>query len=139
MKVAIVTNDGEYVSQHFGRSRYYKIYTIEDNQIKNVELRERGTGHFARQQEQTEPHHHTQEDAQGRHGFGPDADRRHAGMAAEIGDCDVLIAGGMGAGAYESFRRAGLNVMLTDIVWIEEAVTALMEGKLKNLANERTD
>ena len=60
-------------------------------------------------------------------------------MAAEIGDCDVLIAGGMGAGAYESFRRAGLNVMLTDIVWIEEAVTALMEGKLKNLANERTD
>ena len=41
MKVAIVTNDGEYVSQHFGRSRYYKIYTIEDNQIKNVELRGR--------------------------------------------------------------------------------------------------
>ena len=139
MKVAIVTNDGEYVSQHFGRSRYYKIYTIENNEIKNVEMRERGTGHFAQGQTQTHEHGHTQADPQGRHGYGPDADRRHAGMAAEIADCDVLLAGGMGSGAYESFKRAGLDVMLTDIVWIEEAVTALMEGKLKNLANERTD
>lgn len=48
MKVAIVTNDGEYVSQHFGRSRYYKIYTIENNEIQNVEMRERGTGHLPR-------------------------------------------------------------------------------------------
>lgn len=60
-------------------------------------------------------------------------------MAREIGDCDVLIAGGMGAGAYESFKAAGLDVILTDIAWIEEAVTALMEGKLRNLASERTD
>ncbi len=139
MKVAIVTNDGEYVSQHFGRSRYYKIYTIDGNEIKNVELRERGTGHFAQGQTQNHEHSHTQADPQGRHGYGADADRRHAGMAAEISDCDVLIAGGMGSGAYESFKRAGLDVMLTDIVWIEEAVTALMEGKMKNLANERTD
>ncbi len=139
MKVAIVTNDGEYVSQHFGRSRYYKIYTIEDGQITNVEMRERGTGHFAQQQSQTPEHNHTQQDPQGRHGYGADADMRHAGMAVEISDCDVLIAGGMGSGAYESFKRAGLDVKLTDIAWIEETVTALMEDKLKNLANERTD
>ncbi|RLD16228.1 dinitrogenase iron-molybdenum cofactor biosynthesis protein [candidate division KSB1 bacterium] len=138
MKVAIVTNDGEYVSQHFGRSRYYKIYTIEDNEIKNVEMRERGTGHYA-QQPQTHTHSHTTEDPSGRHGYGADADLKHASMAAEIADCDVLIAGGMGSGAYESFKRAGLNVILTDIMWIEETVTALMENKLKNLANERTD
>ncbi len=140
MKVAIVTNDGEYVSQHFGRSRYYKIYTINNNEIKHVEMRERGTGHFAQQNspapQETHEHH---VDPQGRHGFSPEAQSKHAMMAREIADCDVLIAGGMGAGAYENFKAAGLKVILTDIAWIEEAVTALMEGKLKNLAAERTD
>ncbi len=139
MKVAVVTNDGDYVSQHFGRSRYYKIYTIEGNEIVKTEMRERGTGHFAQQPAETNEHAHTQYDPQGRHGFGPDADNRHRMMAAEIGDCDVLIAGGMGAGAYQSFSGAGLKVILTDIVSIEEAVTALMEGKIKNLVDERTD
>ncbi len=139
MKVAIVTNDGEYVSQHFGRSRYYKIYTIENNEIQNVEMRERGTGHFA-PGAQNHTHHATDHvDPQGRHGYGPEAQSRHAMMAREIGDCDVLIAGGMGSGAYESFKAAGLDVILTDIAWIEEAVTALMEDKLRNLASERTD
>ena len=139
MKVAIVTNDGEYVSQHFGRSRFYKIYTIENNEIQNVEMRERGTGHFAPQNHAQHSSHEHHADPQGRHGFSPEAQSKHAMMAREIADCDVLIAGGMGAGAYESFKAAGLKVILTDIAWIEEAVTALMEGKLKNLAAERTD
>jgi len=100
-------------------------------------MRERGTGHFARQPqgEFHEPH----KDSQGRHGFGADAQSRHSMMAVEIGDCDVLIAGGMGAGAYESFKSAGLNVILTDYESIEDAVTATIEGKTKNLFEERTD
>jgi len=137
MKIAVVTNDGDYVSQHFGRSRYFKIYTVEDGKVKSTEMREWGTGHFARQPqgETHEPH----QDSQGRHGFGAEAQGRHSMMAAEIGDCDVLIAGGMGAGAYESFKAAGLNVILTDNDSIEVAVTATMEGKIKNLYEERTD
>ena len=137
MKIAVVTNDGDYVSQHFGRSRYFKIYTIEGNRIKGTEMRERGTGHFARQP-QTDVHEPHQ-DPLGRHGFGAEAQSRHAMMAAEISDCDVLIAGGMGAGAYESFKAGGLKVILTDYDSIEEAVTAYMEGKIKNLYEERTD
>ncbi len=140
MKVAVVTNDGDFVSQHFGRSRYYKIYTIEDNAIKGAELRERGTGHFAQQQSGAQTHNHsTQDDPQGRHGYGEEARDKHATMAAEIGDCQVLIAGGMGSGAYEHFKAAGLEVILTDYASIEEAVTALVEGKIRNLVAERTD
>ena len=100
MKIAAVTNDGESISQHFGRSRYYKILSVEDGEIKNSEIRERGTGHFAQQQQRESHTDHF--DAQGRHGFGPDANNRHMMMAQEISDCDVLIAGGMGAGAYQS-------------------------------------
>ena len=137
MKIAVVTNDGETVSQHFGRSRYYKIFTVENGKVAGTELRERGTGHFAAG-EAAEPHgpHH---DAAGRHGYGPDAMRRHAAMAAEISDCQVLIAGGMGAGAYQSFRAAGLEVILTDRSGVKEAVQAFLDGALPNLYRERTD
>jgi len=139
MKVAVVTNDGETISQHFGRSRYYKIVSVEDGNISNSEVRQRGTGHFA-QQQTTEEHHDNHEyDAQGRHGFGPDANNKHMMMAQEISDCDVLIAGGMGAGAYQSFKSAGLDVVLTDRANIEEAVQSLSKGELVNLYRERTD
>lgn len=137
MKIAIVTNDGETISQHFGRSRYYKIYSIENNKVVGHELRERGVGHFARQQPQ--PFHEPHQDQTGRHGYGAEAASRHAAMAAEISDCNVLIAGGMGMGAYESFQSAGLEVIMTDKVNTDEAVNAYLAGNLKNLVQERTD
>lgn len=136
MKIAVVTNDGKYVGQHFGRCRYYKIYTLENNKIIESQMRQRGTGHFAPQQNAHEEPH---SDVQGRHGFGTEAQSRHSRMVAEISNCDVLIAGGMGAGAYESFKSAGLNVILTDHMDIEETISSYAKGELKNLYTERTD
>jgi len=139
MKIAIVTNDGETISQHFGRSRYYKIFTAEQNEIVADELRERGTGHFAPGANQPPHEDHTVHDPMGRHGYGTDADRKHFSMAQEIADCQVLIAGGMGSGAYESFKRAGLEVILTDHQVITESVNSYLKGTLVNLYQSRTD
>ncbi len=152
MKVAIVTTDGKTVSQHFGRSPYFKIFTIENAQIVDEQMRERGTGHVAQTRE-NEAHafahhgHHGQcSEGHGRgkheqkaHGYGPDADSKHTAMAAEIADCDILVAGGMGRGAYESFSRAGLKVILTDAINIEDVVKGLLDGSLQNLATARVD
>ncbi len=135
MKIAVVTLDGKTVSQHFGRSPYYSIMTVENGEVKTRELRERRTGHFAPQGHQ----HGSDVDERGRHGYGAEARMSHATMAQEISDCQVLIAGGMGSGAYENFRESGLNVVLTDIQLIEEAVKAYIAGNLRNLANDRTD
>jgi predicted Fe-Mo cluster-binding NifX family protein len=137
MKVAIVTVDGKTVSQHFGRSPYYRIINIDGDKITDEGLRQRGTGHFARSSEHTEQHNHL--DHQGRHGFGTDADAKHATMAQEIADCDVLVAGGMGTGAYQSFVRSGLKVYLTDKLYIDEVVNLLAQNKLENLAESRID
>jgi len=144
MKVAVVTVDGKTVSQHFGRSPYYKIYTIKDGDPTDVEMRERGTGHFARQDQPGTTHaHHTETDYDhqhnGRHGYGAEADMKHASMADEISDCQVLVAGGMGQGAYESFKRAGLDVILTDHSDIDAVIRSFSEGNLINLADQRTD
>ena len=136
MKLAIVTTDGQTISQHFGRSPYYKILTIENGQIVEEELRERGTGHFAKNQQHQE---HSHFNSEGKHGYGTDADAKHASMIGEVFDCQILIAGGMGRGAYESFSRAGLKVVLTDQINIYNAAEAFLKGELRNLADSRTD
>ena len=136
MKVAVVTLDGDNISQHFGRSPYYKIVSIENNKIINEEMRQRGSGHFASNRNIEESH---SLNANGRHGYGADADSKHASMASEISDCTVLIAGGMGEGAYKSFQNAGLNVYLTDHVKINSAINDYLKGKLTNLFESRTD
>ena len=155
MKVAIVTTDGKTVSLHFGRSPYYKIFTIENGRVVQEEMRERGTGHFAHGRKHESHERGTGHFARGRkhesherqrqngssqgHGYGPEADAKHAAMAEEIADCDMLIAGGMGRGAYESFSRAGLSVVLTDMLNIDDVVHAVINGSLENLAYTRTD
>ena len=46
MKIAIVSDDGKTISAHFGRSRGFVIFEIEDSKVKNQEYRENTfTGH----------------------------------------------------------------------------------------------
>ena len=133
MKISVVSVDGNTVSQHFGRSPYYVIFTIENGEVKSRELRPRTVGHFGSQQ------HSNHHDENGRHGYGPEARKSHSAMAREISDCQVLIAGGMGSGAYENFKEAGLEVILTDHKLIDDAIAAYIGGTLTNLAADRTD
>lgn len=58
---------------------------------------------------------------------------KHAGMLANILDSQVLIAGGMGYGAYESLKSSGIEPIITDVESIDEAVKLYLEGKLVNL------
>lgn len=128
MKVAAVSEDGVTISQHFGRTPFYVVLTIENGQIVAREIREKlGHMQFA---EHGESHPHT-EHSQG-HGFDAAAQERHARMAMAIADCEVLLARGMGAGAYESMRQAGIRPILTDITKIEEAVEAVISGHIQD-------
>jgi predicted Fe-Mo cluster-binding NifX family protein len=54
-------------------------------------------------------------------------------MAEALADCEVLICGGMGQGAYESMRTRGIRPIVTDLASIDEAVTACAEGRLVDL------
>jgi len=134
MKIAVVTLDGKTVGQHFGRSPYFSIFAIEDGIVLEHEIRVRKTGHFAPNQEQTHhDHDHTHE-----HGMSEEHTKKHDEMAKEISDCQILIAGGMGRGAYERLFENGINVIMTDKLDINDAVKTYIEGKLTNLYNERT-
>jgi predicted Fe-Mo cluster-binding NifX family protein len=53
-------------------------------------------------------------------------------MVAAIADCQVLLARGMGAGAFTSMQQAGIEPIVTDIEDIGAAVEAYLAGTLRN-------
>ena len=126
MKIAAVSEDGVTISQHFGRAPFYVVITVEDGIIVSHEKRDK-MGHAQFAGESHEKSHG--EDPRG-HGFDPAAQNRHARMTAAIADCEVLLARGMGAGAYESMKQANIRPVVTDIASVDEAVQAYIEGRL---------
>jgi predicted Fe-Mo cluster-binding NifX family protein len=128
MKIAVVTDDGETISMHFGRAQYYAVCTVEDGQITGRELRDKmGHRHFAG--EHGESHHESKHDPRG-HGFGAGAADRHASMIASITDCEAVIVRGMGRGAYMAMEEANIKPVVTDIETVEEAVKAYAGGDI---------
>jgi len=127
MKIAAISEDGTTVSQHFGRAPYYLVVTVEDGKVVSKEKRDKaGHNTFAANQ-------HLDTAPGERHGYDAGAQAKHAAMAQSIDDCQVLIAGGMGWGAYESLKSRGIETIVTDVQNIEEAVRLYVEGRLPNL------
>jgi len=128
LKIAVVTDDGTTICQHFGRARFYTVVTIENGQVINKEQRPKAGHHVAGMQHASQASHGD------RHGFDANAQASHASMIANITDCQVVMAGGMGWGAKESLKQAGIAVHTTDVENIEEAVRLYLQGKLANRA-----
>ncbi len=130
MKIAIPTMDGASISAHFGKSKGFLVFEFEGGAIRHCELRANGQhrdhdhdhgcqGHDANREAihdpmQTHGHHHD-----------------HRGFAELLGDCQAVIVRGMGSGAAQAMRAAGIRVcLIQDDCSPEEAVTAFASGKL---------
>jgi len=127
MKIAAISEDGTTISQHFGRAPLYVVVTVENGIIKGKEKRDKAGHHTfsGGQHPETAPGE--------KHGYDADAQSRHAQMAQSIDDCKVLIAGGMGWGAYDSLKSRGIDTVVTDVASIDEAIKLYLDGKLPNL------
>jgi predicted Fe-Mo cluster-binding NifX family protein len=126
-KVAAITDDGNTISQHFGRAAYYLVATIENGLIVKRELRHKlGHAHFANQP-------HPEEQPGQPHGMDAASHGRHLQMAETISDCQALLCRGMGRGAYESMKARDIRPIITDIVSIDEAMIAYVEGSIIDL------
>lgn len=129
MKIAVASDDEVNISQHFGRAPHYVVFTVEDGKIIERETRAKA-GHqtfAAHEPPKLEPGE--------RHGYDPGSDARHESMVEAISDCQVLIAGGMGWGAYESMREHGIETIVTDVKAIDEALELYLVGNLPNLTD----
>jgi predicted Fe-Mo cluster-binding NifX family protein len=127
MKIAVVTDDGTTICQHFGQAQYYSVITIENGKVTSKEQRSKAGHHVAGAQHASHASHGE------KHGFDANAQASHAGMMANITDCQLVMAGGMGWGAQVSLKQAGIDVYMTDKINIDEAIQLYIQGKLPNL------
>lgn len=100
MKIAVTYDNGQ-VFQHFGHTEAFKIYEVRDWAVKDSEVVDTmGSGHGAL-----------------------------AGFLKDRG-VDTLICGGIGGGAQTALAQAGIKLYGGVIGSADDAVAALLEGKL---------
>jgi predicted Fe-Mo cluster-binding NifX family protein len=125
MKIAVVTEDGQTLSQHFGRAPYYLVFTVENGQVIHKELRDKaGHTQFANQIHLHEPG--------AQHGQGHHSEQRHRQMAETIADCEAVLCQGMGQGAYDSLSALGIRPVVTDLASVDEAAAAYIAGTIRD-------
>ena len=100
MKIAVTYDNGE-IFQHFGKTEFFKVYQVEDNQVVSSKvIGSNGTGHGAL-----------------------------AGLLAGQ-NVDVLICGGIGGGAQAALAEAGVELCAGAQGDADRAVEAYLKGEL---------
>lgn len=100
MKIAATYDNGN-IFQHFGRTEFFKVYEVENNEIISSEvINSNGSGHGAL-----------------------------AGVLAEA-KVNVLICGGIGGGAQSALAEAGIEICAGADGNTDEAVNAYLRGEL---------
>jgi predicted Fe-Mo cluster-binding NifX family protein len=128
-KIAAVSDDGYTISPHFGRASKYVVMTVDGDLITKREVRDK-VGHRDFQQEGSTRHEH-HDDPRGR-GYGRHSAEKHRRMFESITDCQVLLARGMGQGAYQGLQETGIRPILTEIAEIDVAVLAVMDSSIED-------
>jgi len=106
--------DGESLSQHFGQSKGFVVFEVEGTKVVGRQFR---TGADT-------PHN----DGLCDHGEQSGA-RGHGGILELLGDCSVVLCGGMGAGAAQSLVANGIKpVIVPGSRTTDEAVAAYISG-----------
>ena len=121
VKIAVVTDDGQTISRHFGRAALYSIVTVEDGAVVAREIRPKAAPHVRSDD-------HSERAAEDHSGAA--ARDKHTEMIVPIGDCACVIAGGMGRGAYTYIRAAGLRPVVTTLHDIDEAALECASGRI---------
>jgi predicted DNA-binding protein (UPF0251 family)/predicted Fe-Mo cluster-binding NifX family protein len=119
-RIALPTDDGTTLCQHFGRAHYYKIVQITDGVVTATEMRDKFT--------------HVCGDAKLDSGL--PHEEVHKRLADAAHGCDTVIAGGMGKGAMDALLAAGLKVIQTDMADLNEIVEAYRTGSLVNVTGQ---
>ncbi len=112
MRIGVVTKDKSRVAKYFTYTPRLLLFTIDENGeiIDEDEVKNPAYRHSREQNKKADS-----EDQRGR----------------KL-ECDTLIVNHIEIGAYEHFKQAGTNIIITDEESIEEAMTLYLKGKLKS-------
>lgn len=116
VKIAIASDDGRNVSSHFGRAPLYTVLTMKDGEVAGREQRPKLAPHASGGHADDHAPHSA----------------HHSAMVEPILDCQVVIARGMGDGAYIHLTESGLTVILSQLHSVDEVAAAIRSGSLEH-------
>jgi predicted Fe-Mo cluster-binding NifX family protein len=125
IRIAAVTDDGTTISAHFGRAQFYEVLSIENGAVVKRERRPKAGHHTFAHGDHDQNHVHNTS-----HGFDAESVNKHNQMAETIKDCQIVLARGMGNGAYQGMLQNNIKPIVTDIQTIDEAVRAVINGTI---------
>ena len=123
MKIAIVSDDGQTISSHFGRAKNYIVVSCEQDNI--TERKTIPKIDFCHSSNRHRGRHEHRSDTRG-NGFGRRSKVSHEKLFEYIKDCDILLSRGMGHVAYLDLQQLGIKPIITDIEDIDTAIQAVM-------------
>ena len=120
MKIAIPSDEGTYLSQHFGRSAGFVIFEVAEGKIVGQDYRTNDfTGHVLGQHHQ---HHGNGQEDHPHHS--------HNRILHALEDCEVVIAGGMGRRLLDDLTEAGIRIYISTEPEVRKAIDLFLEDKL---------
>lgn len=128
MKVAIASDDGKTIADHFGRTLGFVIYDIsgkgeivgknyhQNNHTQHVQ----GHGH-------QHGHHHEHG-----HEHGHGAEHGHGPVLSLLGGVQVVICRGMGRRILMDLNQAGIQPFIVNVDEVEDAIQKFLSDQLEN-------
>jgi len=115
MKIAIATDDWNRISSHVSKTKGFAIFDIENDKIISQEYRPRTLTNTARRLNDTK--HERNEYSQ---------------IVDIVKDCEVVIAGGMEKKFHLDLKKIGIEVYISDEIYVKNVLELYLTGKLIN-------
>lgn len=115
MKIAVASDDGTTIASHFGKTRGFVVFDVEDGRVANrAYVKNTFTGH-----------------ARGLSGADHAKDR-HGPILEALKGCDAVFAHGMGRKIYEDLRAVEIEAFIVKETQADEAIRLYLEGRLQD-------
>ncbi len=119
MRIAVATDDGISIAEHFGRCAGFDIFDVSEKETIKIEHRPNVNSHHHRNQKEC--------DHSGHHA----GSHSHESFLNALYDCGAVICRGMGRRAVADLTAKGIRpVMSSQDVPVAEAVKLFAAGRL---------
>lgn len=114
MKIAIASDDGKMIAAHFGRTKGFVIFEVEETKIvSRTYIENTFTAH-----------------AQGLHHMAHED--KHKRILSALRDVDTVISRGMGRRIYEDLRAAGIKPLIVEEDETDTAIHLYLKNNLQD-------
>ncbi len=104
-KIAIPTDNNVSISDNFGKARWFKIISVEENHLETLDYIENKT-----------------------HAYDPESRQSYEAIMSALKDCEVIITRNMGKGIQEELQSVNKKVIFTKEIQMDAAVDSFIRG-----------